>query len=204
MAPVTRSLAALTPDTLVKALRADRTHHGYTYVLGRNECPQQFNDQECTNGGLYACRLEHLLLWVSLYPDIDHVAVVEIPEDAQRIEFATKTKASALVLTRFLPLTDAMDLAVRNGADVRAYNDSALREASSVGHLSVVKFLVAHGADVHVYNDHPLQAASFSGHLPVVQCLVKNGADVHAKNDNALQLASYRGQWHVVDFLKNT
>jgi len=91
---------ALGPDTLFKALKAERTHHGYTYVLGRNECPQPFN-KESADGGLYACRLKDLFYWVSLYRDIDHVAVVEIPDDAQRVEFDTKIKASALVLTRF-------------------------------------------------------------------------------------------------------
>jgi len=222
---------ALTPDTLVKALRADRTHHGYTYVPGRNECPQPFNTKARADGGLYACRLKHLFYWASLYPDIDTVALVEIPDDAQRVEFDTKTKASALVLTRFLPLLEALELAVQHGADVHATNDYALREASAGGHLpvvqflcahganvhadddyalqlasanghlSVVQFLVAHGADVHAYDDHALHGASEYGHLPVVQFLVAHGADVHARDDCALQLASKYGHTAVVQFL---
>jgi len=175
MAPITRSitraLAALGPDTLVKALRSDRTHHGYTYVLGLNTCPQPFNDKECADGGLYACRLKDLLIWVSLYPDIDTVAVVEVPEDAQRCELDTKIKASALVLTRFIPLTEAMELALQHGADVHADNDYALRSASYNGRLPVVQFLVQHGADVHACNDSALHWASGNGHLAVVQFL---------------------------------
>jgi len=207
MAPITRSitrsLAALTPNTLVKALKADRTHHGYTYVLGRNECPQPFNDKECADGGLYACRLKDLLRWISLYPDIDTVAVVEIPDDAQRCEFDTKTKASALILTHFLPLVDAIELAIKHGADVHARNDYALHWASRNGHLPVVQFLVEHGADVHAHNDCALRMASEYGHLAVVQFLVQHGADVHADNDYALQMASLHGHLSVVQFLKS-
>jgi len=201
MAPITRSLAALGPNTLVKALRSDRTHHGYTYVLGLNTCPQPFNDKECADGGLYACRLKDLLHWVSLYPDIDTVAVVEVPDDTQRCEFATKLKASALVLTRFLPLTEAMELAIQHGADVHVDNDYALHCASHYGHLPVVQFLVQHGADVHANSDVALCWASKNGHLAVVQFLVQHGADVHADNDWALRLASMNGHLPVVEFL---
>jgi len=201
MAFPTRVRAALGPDTFVKALKADRTHHGYTYVLGRNECPQPFNDKECADGGLYACRLKDLFLWCSLYPDIDTVALVEIPDDAQRVTYATKTKASALVLTRFLPLIEAMELAVDNGADVHARDDEALHRASGNGHLAVVEFLVAHGADVHAYDDLSLRFASDNSHLSVVQFLVAHGADVHANNDEALHRASYNGHLAVVQFL---
>jgi len=202
MAPITRSITrSLGPNTLVKALRSDRTHHGYTYVLGLNTCPQPFNDWECADGGLYACRLKDLLLWVSLYPDIDTVAVVEVPEDAQRCEFATKLKASALVLTRFLPLLEAMELALQHGADVHSDNDGALRWASENGHLPVVQFLVQHGADVHSDNDGALRWASGNGHLPVVQFLVQHGANVHADNDWALRWASIKRHLPVVQFL---
>jgi len=202
MAPITRSLTALGPDTLVKALRTDRTHHGVVYALGRNECPQPFNDKECADGGLYACRLKDLLRWISLYPDIDTVAVVEVPEDAQRCEFATKTKASALVLTRFLPLLEAMELAVQHGADIHADNDYALRVASENGHVSVVQFLVEVGhADVHADDDGALNVASLYGHLAIVQFLVEHGANVHACDDAALHVASQNGHLAVVQFL---
>jgi hypothetical protein len=204
MAPITRSLAALGPNTLVKALRSDRTHHGYTYVFGLNECPQTFNDKECADGGLYACRLKHLFIWCSLYPDIDTVAIVEIPDDAQRCEFATKIKASALVLTRFLPLLEAMELALQHGANVHANNDGALRWASKNGRLPVVQVLVQHGANVHANNDAALRSASENGHLPVVQFLVQVvHADVHASNDYALRWASNNGHLPVVQFLKS-
>jgi len=203
MALITRSLSRLGSTTLVKALKADRTHHGYTYVLGLNTCPQPFNDKECANGGLYACRLKNLFHWAFLYPDIDTVAIVDIPEDAQRCEFDTKIKASALVLTRFLPLTEAIELAIQHGADVHANNNNALRWASEYGHLPVIQFLVQHGANVHADNDYALRWASYNGHLPVVQFLVQHGANVHADNDWALRWASIKRHLPVVKFLKS-
>jgi len=203
MAPTTRSLSALRPHTLVKALKANRTHHGYTYRLGRNVCPQPFNTDECVYGGLYGCRLEHLLIWASLYPDIDTVALVEIPEDAQTAWFNTKFKASSLVVTRFLPLRTALDIAVKNGADIHANNDYALRGASENGHLPVVQFLVEHGADIHANDDEALRWASRYGHLPVVQFLVEHGANIHANGDVALRVASEIGHLPVVQFLKS-
>jgi len=201
-------LSSLGPNTLVKALKADRTHHGLTYVLGLNTCPQPFNDEECADGGLYACRLKDLLQWVSLYHDIDHVALVEVPEDARTKEFATKIKASSLVLTRFLPLTEAMELALQVGhADVHTDNDWALIRASKHGHLPVVQFLISHGADVHALNDNALCWASNNGHLDVVKFLVQVGhANVNADGDNddglcSLHRASEHGHLPVVQFL---
>jgi hypothetical protein len=201
MAHFTRSLAALGPNTLVKALKADRTHHGLTYELGLNVCPQPFNDQECEPGGLYGCKLKDLFYWVSLYPDIDTVAIVEVPDDAQTTWFDTTFKASALVLNDFLPLHHAMELALQHGADIHAKNDEALRMASATGHLPVVQFLIEHGADVHANDDEALREASENGQLPVVQFLIQHGADFQAINNWALRWASTRGHLPVVQFL---
>ena len=198
MAPTTRSFS---PDTLVKALRPDLTHHGYTFRLGRNDDPTPWNPEECKAGGLYACELRHLLLWASLYPDIDRVALVRIPEDARVQRFNTKLKASALELVEILPLGVALDAALTAGANVHANNDQALRWASENGHLAVVQALLNAGADVHAKDDEALLWASMNGHLAVVQALLTAGADVHANYDYALRLASEYGHLAVVQVL---
>jgi len=196
------STLALDPNTLVKALRSDRTHHGFTYSLGLNTCPEPFTDREwCAEGGLYACRLKDLLCWIYLYPDIDTVAIVEVPEDAHTKEFANKMKASALVLTHLLPLITAIELAIKHGADVHADNEEALRLASRYGHLDVVKVLVQHGADVHASNDGALRLASEYGHIDVVKFLVEHGANVHANYDGALRWAFYHSHLEVIKVL---
>ena len=208
MAPTTRSqtrrLAAprsFSPDTLVKALRPDLTHHGYTFRLGRNDDPTPWNPEECKAGGLYACELRHLLLWASLYPDIDRVALVRIPEDARVQRFETKLKASALELVEILPLGVALDAALAAGADVHALDDCSLRSASYNGHLEVVQALLKAGADVHTLDDEALRLASAKGHGAVVQALLNAGADVHALDDSALRGASAKGHLAVVQAL---
>jgi hypothetical protein len=172
MAPITRSMsAALGPDTLVKVLKKDLTHNGYTYKLGRNDCVQPFNEVECGDGGFYGCRLKDLLSWVSLYPTSTYVALVDVPNDARIKWFNTKFKTSSLVLTRLLPLLDAMNLALRHGADIHAQSDAALRDASFYGHFTVVQYLVEKGADVHANDDDALRTAARKGHLRVVEYL---------------------------------
>ena len=198
MAPTTRSFS---PDTLVKALRPDLTHHGYTFRLGRNDDPTPWNPEECKAGGLYACELRHLLLWASLYPDIDRVALVRIPEDARVQRFNTKLKASALELVEILPLGVALDAALTAGANVHANNDQALRWASENGHLAVVQALLNAGANVHADDDEALRLASMKGHGAVVQALLTAGANVHAQNDWALRWASRNGHGAVVQTL---
>ena len=92
---------------------------------------------------------------------------------------------------------------VEHGADVRANNDLPLRLASENGHLEVLKYLVEHGAIVRSENDYALRSSSAYGHLEVVKYLVGRGADVHAENDSALRLAKYYEHFGVVDYLKS-
>ena len=203
MAPTTRSQTRRArPDALIiKLLRTGRRHYDHTYTEGLNVCTQPWNDEECGSGGLYACELRHIFEWINLYPDITEVAWVDVPADAHVARFDTKIKASALVLTGFMPIEEAIRLAIQAGADVHAVDDQALRWASRYGHLSVVKVLVKAGADVHAAGDEAIRSASASGHLPVVEVLVKAGADVHADNDRALRNASFHGHLSFVQVL---
>jgi len=65
----------------------------------------------------------------------------------------------------------------------------------------VVALLLKAGADVHAYNDEALREASSNGHLEVVALLLKNGANVHARDDLALRYASENGHSDVVALL---
>jgi hypothetical protein len=96
---------------------------------------------------------------------------------------------------------ESVKLALENGADVHAENDSALRWASRYGHIEVVKLLLEHGADVHAENDSALQLASRYGHAEIVKLLLEYGADVHAENDSALRWASENGYTEIVKLL---
>jgi len=191
----------LSSNTFVKILKDDRTHRGVKYVLGRNECPQSFNDAECAYGGLYACRLKDLFRWFYLFDKVDTVAVVEIPDDAERKEFATKVKASALVITHFLPIIDAMEIAVYNGASVSVDKDSAIRWASCHGNLPVVQFLVHHGA-CHIHN--ALLIAVANRHYEVARFLLESGADPNVDDrdlNTAIDHATVHGDLPMVELL---
>ena len=180
MAPITRSQSRRArPDVLIKLLRTGRRHYDHTYTEGLNVCTQPWNDEECEPGGLYVCELRHLFAWITLYPDITEVAWVDVPADAHVARFPTKIKASKLVLTGFMPIEEAIRLAIQAGADVHFNDDQALRIASFYGHLPVVEVLVKAGADVHANHDEALRYASSNGHLPVVEVLVKAGANIH-------------------------
>ena len=199
MAPTTSSQTR--PDALIKLLRTGRRHYDHTYTEGLNICTQPWDDRHCTPGGLYACELRHIFEWITLYPDITEVAWVDVPADAHVARFDTKIKASALVLTGFMPIEEAVALAIQAGADVHFNDDQALRIASKNGHVAVVEFLLKAGADVHADDNEALCWASYHGHLPVIEVVVKAGANVHAKNDYALRYASENGHLSVVKVL---
>ena len=71
---------------------------------------------------------------------------------------------------------DLVIIAVNKGADIRVYNDYAVRMASYNGHLEVVKYLVSQGADIRADNDYAVIWTSENGHLEVVKYLVSHGA----------------------------
>ena len=72
---------------------------------------------------------------------------------------------------------DEVKECLREGADIHADNDDALRWASRNGHLDIVKYLVEQGADIHADNDWPLRYSTQYGHHDVVRFL--RTADKH-------------------------
>ncbi|KAJ7112597.1 hypothetical protein C8R44DRAFT_882361 [Mycena epipterygia] len=83
----------------------------------------------------------------------------------------------------------------------------ALRVASRLGHINIVRLLLEKGADVNTADaEHgsALQAACSGGHTETVRLLLEKGADVNAEGGeygNALQAASYGGSPEIVRIL---
>jgi ankyrin repeat protein len=77
-----------------------------------------------------------------------------------------------------------------------------LLTSSRIGFLSGVKLALKNGADIHARNDGALRLASENGHKNVVEFLLKNEADVHADSDIALRWASEYNHRDVVELLK--
>ena len=62
-----------------------------------------------------------------------------------------------------------------------------LMEAASVGHVDIVKLLLAHGADVNAQSSSgntPLMYACAGGHEAVVKALLEGGSNVEDHNEN--------------------
>ena len=81
--------------------------------------------------------------------------------------------------------------------------NKGLIEAAKLGILSLVKYFLKQGADIHAGNNDALKSAAEYGHLDVVKYLVEQGADLHANNDEALRLADEHNHPEVVRYLIN-
>lgn len=79
--------------------------------------------------------------------------------------------------------------------------DLALHEASSNGHLEIVKFLVENGADVQSEDNYSLRWAVIEGHLEVVKYLVSRGADQFAYDSHAIKTATLYKNYEIIEFL---
>ena len=76
--------------------------------------------------------------------------------------------------------------ALKNGADIHANNDNALRWAALYGHTETVKLLLDRWADIHAFDDAALRLASYYGNTETVKVLLDRGANIHGRNDEAL------------------
>jgi ankyrin repeat protein len=79
---------------------------------------------------------------------------------------------------------------IKDGANIHANDDKALRYASSCGHLNLVKEFVEKGANVHAKNDEALRWSAANNKLEIVKYLISKGADIHALGEYALIHAS--------------
>ena len=111
------------------------------------------------------------------------------------------TNYGALINASHIGVLGVVKYLVNNGANIHTKNDEVLRWASINGNKNVVEYLVDNGADVNVADDYALRYASANGHLEVVKYLVDHGANVNARDNESLRLASKNGHKDVVTFL---
>ncbi len=86
---------------------------------------------------------------------------------------------------------------IERGEDI----NEVLIQASALGYLPVVEYLVEIGANIHIYTEYALISASARGQLSMVQYLVEQGAYIHARDDGALIAAAAHGNLSVVTYL---
>lgn len=94
--------------------------------------------------------------------------------------------------------------------DNGAKYEMALFNASSNGHIEIVKYLLSKGAnsnerDVMQNDDTALIQACFGGYLEIVKLLIKNGADINAQDINgqtALNKAYWSDNQELIEYLE--
>ena len=91
---------------------------------------------------------------------------------------------------------------VKQGANMRVWDDCPLRVVAQYGYLDAVKYFVDHGADIHARDDGALRAATYYKHLDVVKYLVEQGSNIHAMYDWPLRWAVYYGHLETANFLR--
>lgn len=60
-----------------------------------------------------------------------------------------------------------------------------LHLSASLGHLSIIDYLVNHGANVNVKDKKhltPLHLSAHNGHYRIIEYLINHGADVNSKD----------------------
>jgi len=155
-----------------KILNKEENHHGFQYKTGLNIDTIKFNPVgSCEEGGLYFSRKD-----IFAFLDCGScLRKVTLPKDAKVYKdpkSPEKWKADKIILGKREKITlKVIKRLVKEGADIHANNDLALRLASYNGYLGIVKYLVSKGADIHVFDDYALIWASRNGHLSVVKYL---------------------------------
>lgn len=96
-----------------------------------------------------------------------------------------------------------------NFQDSKVFGVTALHDASRIGNVEIVRYLLQNGADVHSKSYKgftALHAAAGSGKNAVVKILIEEGADVNEKakdNVTALHWAAMEGNLETVKLLLN-
>jgi len=122
---------------------------------------------ECGNGNRVIFR----------YNDMCYIGCSTYTYDSAKETISNKYSGDRDAYIAKLDLLYDTDI-TRDGVDIIADDNYAVRWASEYGHLDVVKYLVEHGADITADNNYAVRWASLNGHLEVVKYLVEHGADI--------------------------
>ena len=185
-----------------KITNEKENHNGLQYQDGVITDVIPFNPSgDCAPGGIYFIR-EDIFAYLSYGPWIRRVELLEDSLVYENPGSPKKWKADKVFLHSRREINlDVIKELVREGANIHAYNDEALRWAAEKGHLKIVKFLVENGANIYANDDFALRYAAEKGYLEIVKFLCEKGADIHALGDEALRCAAENGHLEVTEFL---
>ena len=78
-----------------------------------------------------------------------------------------------------------MEYLAEQGSDIKVRDNFAIKTASTLGHLNIVKYLVEHEADIEISNRHGhtcLMIACYKGHYQIAKYLISKSADLNRKS----------------------
>jgi hypothetical protein len=167
-----------------KILNKKECHNGLQYKDGLNEDPLSFaEDGSCVPGGIYFASKD-IFAFIDYGPWIREVT---IPEDVKMIKDPgygpeklrygpEEFRADKVILgSRRKIDAEVIKELIREGADIHAGNDCALRWAAGNGHTEIVKLLLDRDADIH----GALRRAVESGYTETVKLLLDRGANTY-------------------------
>ena len=159
---------------------------------------KKFNRNVCQNKNFWISRLKQDFgfSYLEISPD-------KTGNPKKYYEFFYKYHNMRLMKAAEKGNIDIVKFMIKEGADVHAYNDYAIKWSSENGHTEIVKLLLENGADIHARYDMALRLASLFGHTETIKVLLENGADVHAQNNQALIWANEQGHTETVKLLKS-
>ncbi|KAI8970508.1 ankyrin repeat-containing domain protein [Pilobolus umbonatus] len=88
-----------------------------------------------------------------------------------------------------------------DGANVHAYNDAALQNATYRGHPAIVKRLLEAGANAQANSNSPIRHAITRGDISCLKYLVSAGADPRCSQDWPMKYACREGYLNIIDYL---
>ena len=212
--------------TLCKILAEDMVMQGFQYKMGMNEDVKPLATAGNCKAGLYFCFIKDVYGYLRYG---NKLALIGIPDEEDVYVDDNKFRAHRLDIKKIMHLDevttwmylcknaadnrDAFYYAVENGyldvvkylhkqgADIMAYDNLAVRLAIEKGHLEVVKYLHKNGADIKTMADKiSIRNAIRNGHLETVKYLYENGAITKYDND-AVICAAENGHLEVVEYL---
>ena len=155
-----------------KITNKEENHNGLQYHDGLIEDIKPFNPSgSCKSGGIYFASKD-ILVFLDYGPWIREVTLPDGEEVYENPGSPKKYKSHKVILGKRKEIDlDVIKDLVKEGADIHANDNEALRWAAENGHLDVVKYLVSMGADIHALDDGTLRWAAINGHKDVVKYL---------------------------------
>ncbi len=190
----------LKEEILCKVISEDMVMRGFQYKMGMNEDVKPLVTEGNCKVGLHFCLIEDVSRYLGYGSKL---ALISIPDDEDVYVDDNKFHSHKLDIKKIMQLDEVETwmYLCKNGLDVTAGNNNAVRWVARNGYLEVVEYLYENGADITAEDNEAVRWAAENGYLGVVKYLHQNGADITAQNNAAVRWAAAYGYLEVVKYL---